>query len=199
MSNETRIDLLRHGEPDGGRRYRGRIDDPLNEAGWQQMWRAVSGNDPWQQVVSSPLSRCLAFAEELGKRRDIPVSVEPAFIEVGFGDWEGRSHEELSAQDPGVLERFRADPLGNRPRGAEPLHDFSARVAAGFGLLLEQYAGRHVLVIAHAGVIRAVLCHALGAPLSSMYRFRVDYAAMSRISVDTAGNCMLVYHNLGRA
>ena len=33
----TRIDLIRHGEPVGGRRYRGQIDDPLSEKGWKQM------------------------------------------------------------------------------------------------------------------------------------------------------------------
>ncbi|MHB1590203.1 MAG: histidine phosphatase family protein [Sulfuricella sp.] len=37
----TTIDLIRHGEPVGGRRYRGRTDDPLSEKGWNQMWTAV--------------------------------------------------------------------------------------------------------------------------------------------------------------
>ena len=36
--SDTVIDLIRHGEPVGGRRYRGHIDDPLSERGWQQMW-----------------------------------------------------------------------------------------------------------------------------------------------------------------
>jgi len=34
MHTTTTIDLLRHGEPVGGKRYRGQIDDPLSEKGW---------------------------------------------------------------------------------------------------------------------------------------------------------------------
>ena len=37
----TTIDLIRHGEPVGGRKYRGQTDDPLSEKGWEQMWKAV--------------------------------------------------------------------------------------------------------------------------------------------------------------
>ena len=38
---QTTIDLIRHGEPVGGRKYRGQTDDPLSEKGWAQMWAAV--------------------------------------------------------------------------------------------------------------------------------------------------------------
>ena len=50
----TVIDLLRHGEPLGGRRYRGQRDDPLSEQGWRQMRASVGGYREWQAVVSSP-------------------------------------------------------------------------------------------------------------------------------------------------
>ena len=65
MPQITTIDLLRHGEPIGGRRYRGHIDDPLSEYGWSEMWHAVSGETPWQQIITSPLRRCREFAEAL--------------------------------------------------------------------------------------------------------------------------------------
>ena len=39
---DTIVDLIRHGEPAGGQRYRGhRVDDPLTEKGWSQMWNSV--------------------------------------------------------------------------------------------------------------------------------------------------------------
>lgn len=39
MSTQTtRLDLIRHGEPVGGRRFRGdAVDDPLSDTGWQQL------------------------------------------------------------------------------------------------------------------------------------------------------------------
>ena len=47
----TVIELLRHGEPVGGSRYRGQLDDALSERGWKQMWQAVGGRPLWQQVA----------------------------------------------------------------------------------------------------------------------------------------------------
>lgn len=86
------IDLIRHGEPVGGVLIRGQRDDPLSDTGWQQMWTAVDGMQNWQQIVTSPLSRCAEFARELGTRLNVPVEVEERFSEIGFGEWEGRVH-----------------------------------------------------------------------------------------------------------
>ena len=51
---DTIIDLIRHGQPVGGRRYRGQIDDPLSERGWEQMWSAVRNPAPWEEIICSP-------------------------------------------------------------------------------------------------------------------------------------------------
>jgi len=93
---ETLIDLIRHGEPQGGPRYRGdSVDDPLNDKGWEQMRNAVNDRGGWDQITSSPMLRCLAFSEELGRQRGIDVMVEKDFREVGFGSWEGLSKAEV--------------------------------------------------------------------------------------------------------
>jgi len=61
----TYIDVIRHGEPVGGRRYRGySVDDPLTKKGWAQMRAAVPETPPWQHIVSSPLKRCLEFSQD---------------------------------------------------------------------------------------------------------------------------------------
>jgi alpha-ribazole phosphatase len=74
----TLIDLIRHGEPAGGRRYRGHgLDDPLTEKGWSQMWDAVGEFSAWQQIITSPMQRCQAFAHALGERHAIPVHCCP--------------------------------------------------------------------------------------------------------------------------
>ncbi len=93
--SKTLIDFIRHGEPVGGRRYRGSTDDPLSEKGWSQMWQAVDQRHPWQRIVSSPLRRCAEFAEALGERHGIPVAVDARLAELGYGVWEGKSSEEM--------------------------------------------------------------------------------------------------------
>lgn len=194
----TIIDLIRHGEPVGGRRYRGRTDDPLSEKGWSQMRAAVGDCRGWQQIVSSPLLRCSEFARDLGRKLDIPVSVDERLAELGYGEWEGKTPAELTAHDPDLLLRYRRDPLNNRPPGAENLEGFSARVAAAWGRIGELHRGRHVLVVAHAGVIRMIMAQTLAMPLSHLFRIQVGNAAISRFTVEGEGEeafASLIFHD----
>lgn len=180
----TTIDLIRHGEPVGGRKYRGQIDDPLSEKGWAQMWNTVGDYAQWQRIVTSPLSRCQAFADTLAERRGIPVSVEARFKEVTFGAWEGQTAAQLSAHHPDLLFDFKCDPVAQRPAGAELLVDFHARVTAGWQAMLDAHSGEHLLVVCHAGVIRMLLASVLGMPAHNAYRIQVGSAAISRITVE---------------
>jgi len=189
------IDLIRHGEPVGGRRYRGQVDDPLSDKGWQQMWTAVDGQQSWDMIVTSTLSRCRDFAWALGQRLGIEVIEEQRLVEIGFGEWEGRTAEEICRDDPDRLQRFYQDPVSERPAGAETLTDFSSRVGAAWTDLLRRYAGRHVLVVAHAGVIRAITVNILGMPIAHMFRLQVSNAGISRIEVDEGRPPVLHFHN----
>lgn len=180
--NRTTLDFIRHGEPVGGRRYRGQIDDPLSEKGWAQMRAALGDHCPWSRIVSSPLSRCHAFARELAVRRGLPLHSDVRLKEVGFGVWEGKTAAQLDEEDPQQLARFKADPINARPAGAEPLQDFFGRVAAGIEDLLQDHAEEHALVVCHAGVIRMVLAHGLNIPLGNAYRIEVPSAGITRLS-----------------
>ena len=197
---DTLIDLLRHGEPVGGRAYRGNsIDDPLTGNGWQQMRNAVGQHTQWDRIITSPLRRCREFAEELGARITIPVTIEPGFREVGFGVWEGKSPSEIIEGDPESYEAFYRDPEHCRPDGAEPLSEFSDRVNGVFDTLVQTCGGENTLVVSHAGVMRAIVAHVLGAPLSSMYRLRIDNGGMVRIRFNTYGPKLELFNgSLGR-
>lgn len=182
MNNTITLDLIRHGEPVGGKRYRGcGVDDPLSEKGWRQMREAVGEHHPWSAIVTSPLQRCADFANELGGRWNRPVEVDERFREVAFGEWEGRTAQDIQQDDPLRIKRFRLDPVRHRPQGSEPLDAFAARVGDGLNALLERHAGGHVLLVAHAGVIRMVLTLSLGLPVERLYRIQVGNAAISRL------------------
>ena len=195
MSQATLLDYLRHGEPRGGSRYRGHsIDDPLSDNGWSQMRHTTAALCEWTHIVSSPLSRCRAFAEWLAQEHEVPLSIEQDLREVGFGSWEGRNRAELLRECPEEYHAFYRDPVDQRPAGAESLHDFGRRVADVFERLVQRHAGEHLLVVAHAGVIRATLGHVTGAPPASWYRAAVDNAAVSRFAHD-GQRSKLVVHN----
>lgn len=187
MVIHTQLDFLRHGEPVGGRRYRGQTDDPLSEKGWAQMRAATAGERPWSAIVSSPLLRCAAFAQWLAAETGLPLEFDERLKEVGFGVWEGRTPDELKREDPDTVFEFKRDPVGRRPQGAELLTDFHARAVAAYEALLARHAGGHVLVVAHAGVMRMVACHVLGLPAERAYHLNVASAGMARIKVEQKG------------
>ncbi|MCW8931598.1 MAG: histidine phosphatase family protein [Gammaproteobacteria bacterium] len=175
------IDLIRHGTPVGGNRYRGHsIDDPLSEKGWQQMRETVGEYNEWGQIITSPMIRCYDFAKELSQRHDIPLKIIDDLKEVGFGQWEGKTSEQIEQQE--YLD-FYHDPVSNRPKGSEPLEDFTQRVVQSWESLLKGYQGQHLLVVAHAGVIRAVIAHVLHSEMLGMYKISVENGKICRIEV----------------
>lgn len=189
----TTLDFIRHGEPVGGRKYRGQIDDPLTEKGWAQMRTALGNHVPWSRIVSSPLLRCSAFAEALAEQHGLPLEFEARFKEVAFGVWEGKTAAQIELEAPGTLARFKADPIHARPPGAEPLDVFLARVAAGIERILHAYPDEHILIVGHAGVIRMALAHTLAIPLANAYRIEVASAGITRLRFDGA-RATLVFH-----
>ncbi len=120
-----RLDLLRHGETESGGGFRGSLDDALTARGWAQMRTAVEGGR-WDLLVSSPLQRCRAFAEELAQRQGIELELENDLRELHFGAWEGRSA--ASGPIPTPLPRRAASRCPSSRRGCWPPSDACASV-----------------------------------------------------------------------
>lgn len=181
---ETIVDLIRHGEPVGGRAYRGHnIDDPLSEKGWQQMWDAVGNHCPWNHIISSPLTRCLSFARALAEDNQLEVTIEENLKEVGFGSWEGLTPDQIKATNSREYDDFYTDPVNNRPAGAEPLDAFCSRVITAYQKSINEQYGKHLLIVAHAGVIRAIIAHTLHATPAGMYKIKITNAGITRIRI----------------
>jgi len=194
----TRIDLIRHGEPVGGRKYRGQQDDPLSDKGWQQMRAAVADHCPWDIIITSPLSRCAEFASEVSERHQLTLELEPRFKEIGFGDWEGKTAAEIQTAMPGALEAFWRDPVNEKPSGAEPLVDFQKRIESAWARLLAEHKGKNILIVCHAGVIRMSMQYILGMPIEYVFRIHVANASITRMQIDhdSAKNYpQLIFHH----
>lgn len=196
----TRFDLMRHGEPEGGKRYRGTLDDPLSDTGWQQMQAAVSDQDQWDAILTSPMARCRPFAESMAEARGLPLYVEPALREISFGDWEGFTAAEIRERTPGVLEAFWSNPVDQPPPGGEALPDFHRRVTYAIHQWRETLEGQRVLVVCHGGVIRMATADVMGTPLEkAMGALMVPYACRTRVRMDRVDDqwlSCLVSHGL---
>ncbi len=186
MSGDTPsilIDVMRHGEPEGGTRFRGSTDDPLSETGWRQMREGLGGPAPWRHILSSPLQRCRAFAEELAGANEIAMTIEPDLREMHFGTWEGRTAGELMASEAEALGRFWDAPFDNPPPGAEPPDEFRRRVLGAWEKLIKDPPARHLLIVSHGGPIRLILGQVLGLPDKNLLRLELPHAALSRIRI----------------
>ena len=148
-SVKTVIDLLRHGDVQGGRKYRGQLDDPLSELGWKQLRSTTNKKQNWQHIITSPLKRCADFADELAQKHELPLRTEPEFKEVSFGLWEGKTAEELLTTEPGQIKEYWNDPVNITPPQGENLLVFQQRVISRWENVLTEFQGKHILIISH--------------------------------------------------
>ncbi len=181
MFTETIIDLIRHGEPVGGHKLRGALDDPLSDLGWQQMHTSVQNIQPWQTIITSPLSRCHDFSTHLSSQLTLPLTINEHFKEINFGAWEGQSIKELMQKEPLALRNYWQNPDDHAPEGSEQMQNFLARIQNAWTQLIENEKGKHSLLVCHGGVIRAIIMHVLGMPKEHLWNIDVPYANVSRI------------------
>ncbi|HEX6542230.1 MAG TPA: histidine phosphatase family protein [Ktedonobacterales bacterium] len=178
----VRLILARHGEADGSREYRfnGSSDVALTPYGEAQARLLADALFPLAPVAiySSPLARASATAETIAARTRLPVHVLPDLREQSYGVWERLTAAEARQHDP---ERFAAWSAGRpiAPPAGELLSAVRQRVVASVGELAERHAGETVVLVAHVGPIKVLLCSALGLPLSGVRRFWIDPASYS--------------------
>lgn len=169
------IDLLRHGETQTPGRLLGRSDPALSEAGWRQVERQTA-NRTWDLIVASPRQRTRAAAERLAADRHLAVRVDEGWAELDFGDWDGRLLAELRA-DPSTaaaLDAFYAVADAEGPPGGESWAALKTRVQPAVQRLAADAAAKRVLVITHAGPMRAALAIACGLPFANLWAFKID-------------------------
>ncbi len=191
----TIVDLLRHGELEGGIKYRGNIEETLTVSGHRQMdetWAQIE--DSVQVIVTSPLSRCCEPAKEWAEKSSIPCMLEPRMREMEYGAWEGLGKDEIEVRFPGMLEKWRENPIGMRFPGAEDVEAFVERVQRGWRHILQSNEGKHVLVVGHSGSLRVILADVLGAPLPAIRRLAMPYGCWSRVRCD-GGKLLLEFFN----
>lgn len=181
MPKTTMIDLLRHGEVEGGDIFRGSTDDSLTDDGWDQMQATLQGDAEWDVIISSPLLRCAEFSESLADQEDIKLEIIDAFQEIDFGEWEGQSPDDLIKDNDDILKRWWLSPIKQTPPEGENFYDFRARVLKSLNSMIEKHKGKHILLVTHAGVIRVILMYILGMQEENLFRLNVDYASISTI------------------
>ena len=186
--------LLRHGQTPMSvqKRYAGRSDPPLTEAGVQQAAAAAKrlASAGFGVIVTSPLLRTVQTAQAVAAVTGAAVVTDDGFRETDFGAWEGLTFAEVRERWPAELSAWLADPEV-APPGGESFTDVSARVIAALDRLLAARAGQTVLIVSHVTPIKTLVAAALLAPPAALYRMHLDVAALCEIDWYADGPAVL--------
>ncbi|GAB7107174.1 histidine phosphatase family protein [Streptomyces phaeofaciens JCM 4814] len=157
-------------------------DRPLDQAGWDEVQRAVGELLPLAAAelrYCSPTPRSRATGDALGYA---PL-VQPALRDCDMGRWRGFTLGEAMAREPESVDAWLSDPLAT-PHGGESLLDFITRVGGWLDTRPVGDGGR-IVAVAEPSVIRAALVYALKAPPSTYWN--IDVRPLSTTTVTGRG------------
>ena len=134
-------------------------------------------------IFSSPLTRCRRLAEDLSRPND-SIKFDDRLREYNFGDWEMLPWNDIPRD---ALDIWMADFVNLAPHKGDSFQRVYDRVRAFWHEQVLPLAGdeklKTVYVVAHGGVIRALLCLFLELPLQNAYRLHLDYGSVSKLTV----------------
>lgn len=175
------VDLVRHADTGRAGCLDGRSDPPVTTDAVTRVRRA-HGSLTWDWMVSSPRCRAVDTAHALAARQP---DIDPDWAELDFGDWDGQPAAEL---DAAALAAFHTDPERHAAPHGEAWSTFQQRIASALGRLLTRAPeAQCVLVVTHAGAMRAALMDACGWPLDVTWSLRLDYGVRLRLRLGRDG------------
>jgi alpha-ribazole phosphatase len=187
----TRLLLVRHGESEfnHARRFAGFIDIGLTEEGCRQVekLRERLSGEKIDAVYSSDLKRAVRTAEIATEGRNLTITTCPELREINYGDVDGLPFSEIQARFPDLAKQLSVSELELEFPGGETFTSFVDRVATFKERLAKHSQSDTLLVVAHGGPLRALLCSMLGISQSSWWQLSVDNASLSIVETHSRG------------
>ena len=178
--------LVRHGVTDWNRegRFQGHLDPPLASDGLAEaelLGARLSGDESLRpvRVISSNLARARQTAEGIASRVGVEVELDARLIEIGQGEWEGRTHDDLAVNDAARYEAWRNDTRIRQPPGGESLELAWTRVSSLLAELEADPREDPICVVSHGGTLRVLARILFGGEVEERWSFDVDNASLS--------------------
>ncbi len=179
----SRLLLVRHGDTKSNSREKfwGKTDVELSAAGIEQAERLRDrlAAEKIDAIYTSSLQRASVTAEIIAARHQVAVTVCAELCEIDFGEIEGLAFNELGQRYPELTKSWLARNPDLQYPGGERLSDFNQRVSTFLGRLEKHAIGETILITAHSGVLRTLMCQLLGIELERRWQFRTDLASLS--------------------
>ena len=176
------IYLVRHGQTNWNRDliYRGRMDIELNETGLKQaelIGKAFAGRNI-KAVYYSPLERAVRTARAIGDALGIEPAGENGLLDIDYGQWMGKSLNEIKEKFPDELKRWIARPQSFRFPGGESLRTVKKRVMEA----MERLRGAddsEIILVSHLAVLKVAVVTLLDMGNEGFWRIKLDTASIS--------------------
>lgn len=178
--------LVRHGETmwNKCRKYQGQTDVPLNDTGREQACKLSVRLEKQRldAVYASDLGRAIETARIIAKPHNIEVVGSRELREINFGIWEGYNFEEIMNKWPNEYKKWLDEPWYSNPPGGETLNELTFRVKKFFNEAAARHPDQNVLVVTHAGPIRAFLSVLLRLEKSFFWKFKISNASLTIVN-----------------
>ena len=181
-----RLTLIRHGRTGYSGKYIGSRDVPLSVAGRLQVKElsAILSGSCTEKILASPMLRCRQSCEILFPEE--AVSYEKDLREINFGRWEGLSFQEIAVMDPDIVNAWATGASTFCFPGGECLGSFIERVEKA-GKRIASLPEKDIIIIAHGGVIRMLLCYFLKLDPSKYLLFKIKKGRFTTLELFPEG------------
>ena len=192
--------LVRHGETElkSSERYWGHTDVKLGALGIEQAERVrdLLATERIDIIFSSNLERAWKTAEIIASRHKVGVITCAELKEVNFGELEGLTFKEISQRYPKVVKSWVEGKTEMKYPGGESLSELAER-ASNFTRRLKNVSPEQtVLIVAHSGVLRLLMCHLMGIGQENWWRFKLDFASLSVMETNSRGAILRSLNNI---
>jgi alpha-ribazole phosphatase len=183
--------MIRHTQPQrsmSGRCY-GSLDVALSSSGIDDARNIAESlrGIGFAAIYSSPLTRARDTAAPLARAARRELLVDQGLREISFGDFEGRSYEEIEQRYPDLFAAWMESPTKIRFPSGESFEDVKLRAWASVNSIVERHSGDVVAIVTHGGVLRSILVAGLEMSDHAAFRLEQSYGAINIIDwVDSA-------------
>ncbi|AUP80835.1 alpha-ribazole phosphatase [Flavivirga eckloniae] len=134
-------------------------------------------NNKSYSIKSSPLKRCALLAEHLGN----PVLFDDRLKEFDFGNWEMKSWDNIPKDE---LNLWMKDFVNFKVPNGESYTDLASRVLNFFEDIINSNSEQDLIIVTHAGPMRAFLASILNIPLEKSFDIKIQYGDVFHLKKD---------------
>lgn len=179
----SKLLLVRHGDTKGNsaERFWGQTDVELSATGIRQAERLRDrlATEKIDAIYTSNLRRASATAEIIASCHQLAVITCAELHEINFGKFEGLTFKEISQLYPELVKVWLTRDLTFRYPGGESIADLNNRVIKFLDRLEQHTPEETVLIVAHSGILRLLICHLLRIEPWHWRQIRTDLASLS--------------------